>query len=434
MENKMKEVKKNFKKGAASFYVVAFSTLILAIIATSFATAIIAEITRTSNDDLSQSAYDAALAGVEDAKLALLNYDECLANGRTYADNLTGGENVECQDIVYWVNHPEEAGCDMVARILGRIGKGDEGEVLVEETVEGNSSMDEAYTCTTINTKVNDYRASLSSSNSFRVINVHLEGVDNKDIKKVRINWYSNQDEAINLVNTEKIFDGVEVMLAFKPLSVEDTVTPPMISVQMVQTAENFKLGDLNSSVSGNNTDRATLYLVPDIDNDFDDINNVNKITADKVADTNNTAKKNDPFSIKCNPNSGREFMCSADIELPSPIGGVRSNETFTFVVSIPYGQPDTDFAMEFFCGEGDACGNTIEGGASETTEVAAQLKNMQVEIDSTGRANDLFRRVVMRLDSINSSSYNFNSSIYAMQLFGTGEATINKDITVTTP
>ena len=66
-----------FKKGAASFYIVAFSTLLLVIIATSFALVITSEIARTSNDDLSQSAYDSALAGVEDAKVAFSNYRRC---------------------------------------------------------------------------------------------------------------------------------------------------------------------------------------------------------------------------------------------------------------------------------------------------------------------------------------------------------------------
>ena len=74
----MTSTKKAFKKGAASFYIVAFSTLILMIIATSFAAIIISEITRTTNDDLSQSAYDSAMAGVEDAKLAFYNYQNCM--------------------------------------------------------------------------------------------------------------------------------------------------------------------------------------------------------------------------------------------------------------------------------------------------------------------------------------------------------------------
>ena len=70
-------MKRRTKEGAASFYVVAFSTLVLMIIATSFAAIIISEVTRTMNDDLSQSAYDSAMAGIEDAKLAFYNYQNC---------------------------------------------------------------------------------------------------------------------------------------------------------------------------------------------------------------------------------------------------------------------------------------------------------------------------------------------------------------------
>ena len=70
----MKKSKGLFKEGAASFYVVAFSTMILMVIAASFAAIIISEMNRTSNDDLAQSAYDSALAGIEDAKIAFYNY------------------------------------------------------------------------------------------------------------------------------------------------------------------------------------------------------------------------------------------------------------------------------------------------------------------------------------------------------------------------
>ena len=132
-------LKEKFKKGAASFYIVAFSTLILIIIATSFAIAIVAEVTRSSNDDLSQSAYDAALAGIEDAKLTFMNYQNCVNNGaNTNLDELSPNNDVTCQDIIYWMNHPN---CDMVGHILGRIGKNDEGgEILVEETENGTDS------------------------------------------------------------------------------------------------------------------------------------------------------------------------------------------------------------------------------------------------------------------------------------------------------
>ena len=90
-------VKKKFKKGAASFYVVAFSTLILVVIAASFATVVISEVIRGSNDDLSQSAYDAALAGVEDARLAYANYRRCLLKN-TGATAPNGDGSLTCAE------------------------------------------------------------------------------------------------------------------------------------------------------------------------------------------------------------------------------------------------------------------------------------------------------------------------------------------------
>ena len=93
-------MKRRIKEGAASFYVVALSTLILMIIATSFAAIIISEVTRTMNDDLSQSAYDSAMAGIEDAKLAFYNYQNCLAqqNGES------GGMTSNCVGIIDSMN------------------------------------------------------------------------------------------------------------------------------------------------------------------------------------------------------------------------------------------------------------------------------------------------------------------------------------------
>ena len=86
----MKRIQQRFKKGVASFYIVAFSTLILVIVSASFATVILSEVTRTANEDLSQSAYDSALAGVEDAKVALLKYHQCL---------YTQADSDECKNI-----------------------------------------------------------------------------------------------------------------------------------------------------------------------------------------------------------------------------------------------------------------------------------------------------------------------------------------------
>ena len=115
------------KNGAASFYIVAFATLVMSIIAMSFAAIVISEFGRSVDSDLSQSAYDSALAGVEDAKIAILNYQSCLNQGYT-SGNINYNGKVTCEEIIYYMEHPD---CDMVGHMLGRVREGEKGEVFI---------------------------------------------------------------------------------------------------------------------------------------------------------------------------------------------------------------------------------------------------------------------------------------------------------------
>ena len=114
------------KTGAASFYIVAFTTLLLSVIVVGFITIVLSEMARTANNDLSQSAYDSALAGVEDAMVAILNYQSCINQGATETIPTASGQ-VTCGEIIYYMNH---ADCDMVGHILSRIGKDESKEEL----------------------------------------------------------------------------------------------------------------------------------------------------------------------------------------------------------------------------------------------------------------------------------------------------------------
>ena len=103
-------------------------------------------------------------------------------------------------------------------------------------------------------------------------------------------------------------------------------------------------------------------------------------------------------------------------VQLPEAVGGGRSNETFMFVLNLPYGQPDTEFAMEFYY-------RAADGNLKRTT-----IRDAQVVVDSTGRTNDLVRRVEVRLETSDTS---FAYPMYALQLLG-NEGTLTKDMTVT--
>ena len=361
------KIKSKFRKGATSFYIVAFSTLILLIVATSFAAIIISEIERTSNDDLSQSAYDSALAGVEDAKLAFYNYQNCVEQGSS--------ANLDCKSVMNYMAEPD---CDMVGHILGRIDKEDSGEVIVQESSSGNN-MQQAYTCVKVDTVLDDYRSTLSSAVQYKVVKLKFDNLDASQIKRVKVSWYADRD-----AKTFKYTNFASNKVVFPKTGTALWATPPTISVALVQTAKTFTYDQFSTTVGGT-TNRGMIYLTPvsttaaassssegnykgayDPTSTHEGTNNY--INANGFLDSNKKMGTNVPYAVYCNPNGGSDFACSATIEIPDPVGGARSDDTFMMVVALPYGRPTTDFALEFFCNtqcttnvHKDAAGNTVE-------------------------------------------------------------------------
>ncbi len=451
-------MKKNreFRKGAASFYIVAFSTLILMIVAASFAAVIVSEVTRTSNDDLSQSAYDSALAGVEDAKLAYYSYENCRGvDGKLPAATKPDSDNtITCGELVWYMQNPD---CNMVGNMLGR-SKND--VVGVEETNTGNSNnMQQYYTCVEIQDSLKDYRGTLSASSIIKVMRAKFDDEDVTDpaskiadkIKKVKISWYADTDYTGNLdeggyTNINKETKKV----TFPTLVNGKAATPPTISLAMVQTGLSFDINSF-SMTQGEQTNRGMVYLVPAFDDataksnvpnnhygtNYDSANHTSVIGASAFKKSNDKTVQNLPYTVYCGEANKGEFACSATIDLPRPIGDVRNSETFMFVVGLPYGKAgkssQVTFALEFFCDDGVVCGTETVASEEEgeTTQGTSQanLKGVQIEVDSTGRANDLFRRVETRLEDKGSFSL---SIMGPLELLGDGSSdALKKDYAV---
>lgn len=440
----MKNHSKKYKQGAASFYIVAFSTLILIVIAMSFASIIISEVTRSSNDDLAQSAYDSALAGIEDAKLAYYNYQRCVDRYEPEGTPSNGDSNITCSEIKYIMENgwnDEVNGCNMVAEILGRTVT--EDGVLIQETSTGNDAMQQYYTCVKMQTSLNDIRTTLSSSNPTRVMQANL-GDATESLKTIKVSWSStSNDTKFNFSN----FNGNKV--SFRTTDSAGVANPPTISVGFIQTGGSFYLDDFNKVDTskhddyGNTiykTNRGAVYLVPtdkvnyanssntpdnyigsckDPNNKDQPCSNssyINWITAEQITKSNDHTVKNLPYAVFCPKDPDSDFACSATFQVPQPYGDEgRNEESFMIVLSIPYGQPSTDIAVEF-CSDIDGCTTRIAPEATPTEEDSIIETKAQIRIDSTGKANDLYRRIEARIET---NDIYFPYPQYALELLG---------------
>lgn len=405
-----------FKKGAASFYIIAFSTLILLVVAMSFAAIILSEVERTSNDDLSQSAYDSAMAGIEDGKLAYQKYMQC--KGKDSSDCKVVNDLVTRMN-TNSLNIDDSKYCDMVSTILGNRNIDNEnntGTAVDEGNYQTNglgdsNNMKQKYTCTNLKTRMEDYEGSLSSSMPSRVIKLKFdEGVAN-NVDQVTFSWKTEDDDVGLLFNNYKgkvVFPSLTGMNAI--------ASPATMSVGLVQTDMEFRMDDFER-IDGSKTDRGLLYLVPT------NGAGVGNIDADAFVQSNNKSVSHTPTPIDCGRNAGKEYPCSVTIGIPRPVnGGSRNPNTFMMVVSAPYGQPKTNFKLEFKCLRSGNCGSHVEEGSDSGTSVSknvAMLDGVQIQIDSTGRANDLYRRIKARLESDTSASGAYLSILGPLELTG---------------
>lgn len=342
------------ERGAVSLFIVIFTALLVTVVTTSFVQIMLRNQQQATDNDLSQSAYDSAMAGVEDAKRALVRLKKCQPD-------------------------PTQPGCvaligafsnaDSDCEFLESVGVTDfvNGEV----QVGNDASLNQAYTCVNVNVDTRSFNGVLFANQGVVVPLVPVGG-DTNAIESVRISWFSRAKH--DVADTVDATLPTEIRLEKNNFDWGINV-PPMMRAQLMQ----FNKGTVSlADFDGENA--RTRFLYPFAGGmGFD---NFALDTRDRTASTGNSPK---PGGCVTNFTLQGEYACSVIVELPDlPIDQTR--EAYLFLSGIYVQTPGVHYMVEMLDGAGVGANNIY-------------FNNVQPEVDATGRASDLFRRVKATVD-----------------------------------
>ncbi|MFZ1250367.1 MAG: hypothetical protein WAR37_02880 [Candidatus Microsaccharimonas sp.] len=385
----MKSTSTTKQAGAVSLFVVIFATLIITVITVSFLRIMVNDQRQSSDSDLSQSAYDAAQAGVEDAKRALLRYQRICSETPSSCAALSDSLSTDVCNAAVLVG-----GVVSSANVSGG-SPGKPGEIIVQQsTSSSDKALDQAYTCLKIKLQTEDYLGVLEPNTS-QIIPLVSEtnpgdATDHLPFDTATVQWFSRED-----LSNDTGTVALEPMSSSQPLYQQSNWPldrPPVLRAQLIQFGSSYTMGGFDS-VSGSQSNSNTVFLYPTssagatnsdlfIARDTRSDNPTDMPDADSAATT--------PLPVRCESNiSAGGYSCKMSLRLPEPIGG--GDRTAYLRLSTLYNA--TEFRLVLSNGVPDLSGSNI-----------VKFKDVQPEVDSTGRANVLFRRVLSRVSLFDTS------------------------------
>jgi hypothetical protein len=346
------------QKGAVSLFVVIFAALLITVVTVSFIRIMVQNQQQATAVDLSQSAYDSAQAGVEDAKRALVKYQQICATGTAEA----------CAEIKNQVINKWASECNTsIANLTDISFSGSEVRV---QTGSNSNALNQAYTCVKVNTQTSNYVGRLNNNTS---TTIPLVGVG--DFNQIKIEWFDGKD--LHGSSTVGGLSSGEVPLLSQDSWSSTAIPnrPSLLRAQLIEynTSSGFMLSDLDGNASGDPASGA-LFLYPSLS-----LGTSSFSSNTRVKPTN--PSYNAPVQAQCKEDlSVGGYACSDTLDLPSKVDSGHK----AYLVLKPY-YKSTNFRITL-----------IDSGSPEAP---VKFNDVQPEIDSTGRANSLFRRVQARVE-----------------------------------
>lgn len=365
------------QKGAVSIFIVLFATMLFVAISIGFAIFMMRDQDRATDNDLSRSALDSAQAGVEDAKRVLAKYNDCTERN---------AGSPECVDLISTVRGGK---CDTVAKILG--GGQVEGDKIIRQS-NNDEQLQQAYSCVKITPDTEDVVKSIKDESDMKII--PLKGVSNYDV--VEVTW-SKKSEGVSYDFSQGSKNRRLNSLNVRNKSNQVTAQLPTYehwdekwgAVMRVQ-AISYNAGDVNLRDLDSNA--RTVFLYPDnrvsrgssskvIEMETYDLHTSHPFTDDSsrldVA-VNKPATSVNGSSCDNRVANG-EYMCKALLKLPS-----GKDTSYLTLAGIYARGKSVDVRVRLLKNDGSV----------------VKFNNVQPKIDSTGRANNEFRRVEARVEA----------------------------------
>jgi hypothetical protein len=355
--------KTNIQQGAVSLFVVIFAALLITVVTVSFIRIMIQNQQQATANDISQSAYDSAQAGVEDAKRAIL----------LYTKNCNSGGNCSLNTI----NSPT---CNLAVRTLSDVSQ--TGNEIPIRTNINDDKLNQAYTCVTIDMTPDEYLGFLETDSSKMI---PLVGVG--DFDTIKIQWFNSSDSGggsvggSGTINIDVPTAGSTALLTKASwLDTTNKSRPSVLRSQLIQynTTAGFSLNDFNFA-SADNASNNTLFLYP------------SALLAGTSSFLVNArpGTPGAPSQEYCSGNiTSGGYACSATLALPKPVDA--SHNAYLNLKSF---YRASHYRITLY--------DSKQPVAGEPGKLIS-FNKVQPSIDSTGRANDKFRRVQSRVELIN--------------------------------
>ena len=367
-----------YASGAVSLFVVIFTAILLTGITVGFTILMLSDQERATDNDLSQSARDSAEAGIEDAKRVLAQFNAC---------QLDASASTNCGDIITAVSSGR---CNTISRALGETGEA-ERKVLQSE---GDQQLDQAYTCVTINPDTDAFVGQTRDESDMRFI--PLQGTEAFDT--VEISWLDRSDvpdDANFSVSREG--SGADSRISL-PRSGEDWRGGSVLRVGVVRHGEeNINVRQVDDSAR-----TAFFYAGTGTQTDF----NLTDSSLDAHKPIYNDPEENEAVV----PTDARNVVHQAGCEGVGTNGRLNRDGGYlcktTIRVKENADQTDKVYLTLASMYRATSFSIVLKNSAQPDSEI--KFQGVQPEIDATGRANDVFRRVVARVEAVGGESAPF--------------------------